>query len=428
MRQCFLSLILILMLLPGLEAAPRLELNTDRSDARYQPGETVTFTIRALDGDQELKHGKLVLILSRDGGEQFQKATVDLAAGTPPVMRGRLDRPGFLRLEAKLQENGRITARNVAGAACAPEQIRPVDNLPPDFKEFWTRARAAAAEQPLDPQLIPDPAHRRPGFRTYRVNFAAPGGRVYGFLSVPEGNGPFPALLSVPGAGWGEAGPEFRNGTVILTMNVHNYDNVDEPTRAQRFREQEQRLGRKPYYYEGADQGPEHFFYYRPLLGISRAAGWLAEQPYVRPGGIGYYGFSQGGAFGLMLTAITPEIREAVCHMPALCDHLAFLNARQPGWPQLLRNLQDTPALRKLAGYYDAVNFARLIHQPITVLVGFADTVCAPGSVYAAYNVIPSPRKRIIDEPLSQHGRGGAYWRAVQEMTARLNAGTTAAP
>ena len=29
------------------------------------------------------------------------------------------------------------------------------------------------------------------------------------------------------------------------------------------------------------------------------------------------------------------------------------------------------------------------------VLVGFADTVCAPGSVYAAYNVIPSPRKRI---------------------------------
>ena len=55
------------------------------------------------------------------------------------------------------------------------------------------------------------------------------------------------------------------------------------------------------------------------------------------------------------------------------------------------------------AAYFDAVNFARKFKGKSLHGVGFIDTVCAPTTVYAAFNVHPEP-KTMIASPLMGHG------------------------
>lgn len=43
-------------------------------------------------------------------------------------------------------------------------------------------------------------------------------------------------------------------------------------------------------------------------------------------------------------------------------------------------------------GYYDVVNFARLVKIPGMYTWGFNDETCPPTSMYASYNVIPAPK------------------------------------
>ncbi|HEY0108519.1 MAG TPA: acetylxylan esterase, partial [Fibrella sp.] len=46
----------------------------------------------------------------------------------------------------------------------------------------------------------------------------------------------------------------------------------------------------------------------------------------------------------------------------------------------------------KTVGYYDVVNFARLLNVPGRYSWGFNDETCPPTSMYAAYNVITAPK------------------------------------
>ena len=48
------------------------------------------------------------------------------------------------------------------------------------------------------------------------------------------------------------------------------------------------------------------------------------------------------------------------------------------------------------AGYYDVVNFARQLKVPGMYSMGFNDETCPPTSMYAAYNVISSPKQLFI--------------------------------
>ena len=108
----------------------------DHADWTYQPGEAVTFRIDVL----------------RDG-HQVSGATVRYGAGPemlPPIIQatavvgtqpltvagGTLNTPGFLRLVATAEVEGR-TYRGVGTAGFAPDRIQPTQVNPPDFDSFW---------------------------------------------------------------------------------------------------------------------------------------------------------------------------------------------------------------------------------------------------------------------------------------------------
>ena len=121
------------------------------------------------------------------------------------VEGGTMNEPGFLRCIATVEQNGK-TYRGLATAAFRPEAIKPTQQEPADFDQFWASGKAALAKLPIDAKITPLPEYGNASADCYQVNLqnvgmgAAPS-RFYGVLCEPKAPGKYPALLSVPGAG-----------------------------------------------------------------------------------------------------------------------------------------------------------------------------------------------------------------------------------
>ncbi len=390
---------------------PVIEIKLDRADATYvcETEAVFTVTIKAdKDKPDLLSDGTATVRLTNDGLDNINSHQLDLSHGNPFEIKGTLEKPGFLSLQVSFP--GAKT--KIYAAAFEPLKIKPAADIPEDFESFWHGEIAKAEESPLDLQMTPwegAPAD----FIAHKVSFAAPNGRVYGFISRPKAEGQYPAIFSVPGAGPGFSVPQYRKGYVTMVMNVHTYDPAI-PGKTIKESYDDVNYGGMYMYKNIPDRTKTYM--HRAIIGINRSLNWLAEQSYVAKGKIGYYGSSQGGAFGLILGGLNKNLRAIASNVPAMCDHLGYREGRLAGWPQYCRQMKNAPEIESMAQYYDAANFARFIDVPIRVIVGFADRTCSPSSVYAAYNVIPSKSKLIVDEIGMGHECWPSYNKAINWM------------
>ena len=289
------------------------------------------------------------------------------------------------------------------------KDIRPALPEPEEFNEFWRRGLAEVAAVPADVRRKRIEALCDGRREVCRISFATVGGgRIYGFLTRPAGPGPFPALVSVPGAGPG-TGPDAESaneGFAVLYCNVFPYETTEDCAENERRYEAFNREGL--YIYRGAE-APERCLMRSALLGIGRAVEWFAAQPFVDADRIGVFGSSQGGGFALMLAGLVPHFRAAAANVPAFCD----FGGEKSGWPQFRRHGFDRMQL------FDAAYFAARIQCPVKMIAGWRDEVCPPESVYAAYNCINAP-KEIIDEPSMAHVIWPSYGRLQQWLKEEL--------
>jgi len=398
-------------LLPVLAQAQSVEISTDHSNAVYACGAPATFTVRVVGADkQPVKTGRLTVNLSNFGPQVITNAVFDLTKGNPVTCTGKLEKPGILKCVAsiKLDTNN---CRAVFGAAYDPEKIVAGSQRPADFDAFWD-----AAVKKLDAEVPPDARVERldkyctDKVEAFRVSFATfDHMRVYGFLSVPKGKGPFGVLVNVPGAGPGVTGPNTgmaARGFIHLVMNVHPFEPAAN-TEAQKklYDEQDQRLTAQygsPRYCQSGATSRETYFYYRIILGINRAVNFVAARPDVDKKRFFYSGTSQGGGFGFILCGLNGHFTRGVINVPALTDLLGFQQGRDSGWPKLTENVkaEDKAAAIKVAPYFDGAHFAARIQCPVRVSVGFSDETCPPAAVYSGYNALRVKDKAII------HGLG----------------------
>ncbi|NLZ62646.1 MAG: acetylxylan esterase [Lentisphaerae bacterium] len=394
-RLCTIVSVFVCLFALSLSAAPKFTFTLDRPEAQYKCGEPATFTVLLAEEDgTPLSQGEMTLTLTRDGRDKISSTKIDLSQQNPATVAGTLETPGFLRLQASYA-GGEKPLYAIYGAAYEPLKIQAGAPMPEDFWSFWQQEVQKAEAIPLDLQKEKLDEFSNEQYTSYKVSFAAPGGRVYGFLCLPQGKGRVPAWVSVPGAGPGRDAPAVDANFATLVLNVHPYD-PRQPDRS--IKELYQELNANGIYmYIGAPDR-EKVFFHRAILGINRAVNWLAAQPEIDPERLGYYGSSQGGAFGLILGGLNGKFSALVCNVPALCDHLAYKDKRSPGWPGYCSKLKYSPEIEAMVPYYDAVNFARFVKKPIKIMVGFADSTCSPGSVYAAFNAIPTADKEIFNE------------------------------
>jgi cephalosporin-C deacetylase-like acetyl esterase len=383
---------------PATPPVVQVHVTCDHADWLYAPGEPVKFTVKVIADQAAFAGAKVTYSLGpemmpaeKKTGEASADGTLVLDGGTMPV-------PGFLRCIATVERDGR-TYRGLATAGFSPEKIAPTQTEPADFDEFWAKAKAELAALPLDPRLTPLPEESNDKIEVFQVNLQNVGtpparsSRFYGILSVPRGEGPFPAMMVPPGAGirklhgqktWAE------RGFITLEVGVHGIPVI---LPEELYVSLNGALGT---YQEINLDHRDRYYFRRVLLGCLRANDYLTSHPKWDHQNLIDFGGSQGGYLSISTTALDPRVTALVAAFPAYCDVSGYAHGRAGGWPGLrfLANPAEPARDAKVAttAYYDTVNFARRLKVPGHFGWGYNDETCPPTSTFSAYNVISSPK------------------------------------
>jgi cephalosporin-C deacetylase len=394
----------------------------------FNAGETIELRCQA-----GLRSVGLKWTLHRNGVEKpFRQGSAEALPANRFIIRVDTAglHPGFYDLRVTLDtgventENDRLKKRPVTGVCVfgwKADQMAIAESRPADFKAFWAAAKAKLAKIPLDAKegalqtfgpkeindynvtsacLPPDydPAgHRCETVESCKVDVAGPdGGRVYGWLAKPEGKGPFPAMLVLPGAGFA-ARPRplehARHGYVAMDIQIHGQD-VD-------LKEYPKKSG---YYDNHVFEPTSAFYYYNVHLRCLQAVNYLLSRPDVDPKRLVVVGGSQGGRLSIVVAGLDARVAAAV---PAIAN-----SPNQPHWRWVRRcngfakpgdpkpdptiPLSDgmdvagappvfnEPADRCMA-YYDPMNYAPDAKCPAMFNAGLVDPVSPPYSVFPAF-------------------------------------------
>jgi len=389
-------------------AAIRVEVAPERAGWTYRVGEQVKFRVNVTADAQPLAG---VTIRYQVGPEMLpaeeKSATTPTNAEPLLIEGGTLNEPGFIRCVVTLDVGGR-SYRAVGTAGLSPGEILPTQTEPEDFDAFWAAAKAELAKVPMEARRTLLPERCTSTVDVYQVSLRDAGGRnsrIYGILCVPKGDGPFPAVLQVPGAGirpYGGAIELAARGVITLEIGIHGI-----PVN----------LSNEVYDQLGAgalDWGSggypliqldsrENYYYRRVYLGCVRANDYLVSLPEFDGKNLLVMGGSQGGQLSIVTAALDPRVTALSAYYPAYCDVTGYLHGRAGGWPHMMRaNGDGSPSLHatgpklRTTSYYDVVNFARRLKVPGHYAWGYNDEICPPTSMYAAYNVITAPKQLLL--------------------------------
>ena len=397
-------------------AAPYAFTITCDEPARYRRcGEETKFMIDCKDLATTNGFGGTVEVWLDDYGTNVcLRRTVDPAKENPIILRGKLNRPGFLRAVA-MNPSIKPTFLSLGkGNACYGVGYEPTGIVqgmprPKDFDAYWQGERARLArEVPLDVRREEVKDFTRKNFRCWKVSFATFNGkRVWGFLTMPEGvKGKLPLRVNVPGAGPASIAKTAaaKTNAVCLTLNVHPYEPA-ETMEGQKMLYEAQDHEKKAKYgttYAGSGVGVsrEECFFHDPILGMDRAVDWAASLPEVDRSRVWYWGGSQGGGFGMYLMGLNKSFTRGYVWICALADHGGGTVGRIPGWPRMVEsNRKNRTTAEYVSSYFDACNFAARIRIPVRMSAGLSDCCCPPPTVYAAYNALGSADKAIVPCP-----------------------------
>lgn len=381
----------------------RVVVSPDHSDWVYRLNEKCTFTVRVLKAQNLLSDVKIDYELGPEMYPTEVKKDVVLKDGTLKL-QGTMKTAGFLRCKVKAHVDGR-TYEGLATCAYAPEQLQPVTKLPADFRDYWAKTLEEARKTPLNPLMTLLPERCTETDNVYQVSFQtkAWGGRFYGILSIPKKEGKYPALLRVPGAGVRPyAGDTYTAPGKVITLEVGIHGI---PVTMQQSVYDALAGGALSNYWTFGRDSRDASYYNRVVVGALRAVDFICSLPQYNGKALGVTGSSQGGALSVITAALDSRVTFLAAVHPALCDHEAFFKKRACGWPHYFYyyGAPDEKQLETVR-YYDTENFARLLNVPGWFSWGYNDEVCPPTSMYAAYNVISSPKE------LHPYLETGHYW------------------
>ena len=322
---------------------------------------------------------------------------IDKTGKTTLTLHGA-DVPGFMTFTANVRIDGEQYT-NYINLAFDPLRIQPTTTLPEDFMSWWQAELKKAEQVPLMPVFKHEPGMSNGKADVYMVHFQnhKAGSYIYGMLTVPKTPDKHAAVVEYPGAGI----HKFQSGNmawadsdiVCLQIGIHGIPLDMEAEVYQNLTNG----GMANYAYLGLEHR-DNYYYRRVFLGAAKAVDFLKSLDYVDSTRIGVYGGSQGGLLSLVVAALKPEVRCVSAAYPAMCETAGSRYERAEGWPRLFvwRKGTDTPQIRDVVRYFDAVNFARFVTQDIQFIQGYNDHVCMPTTTFSAYNVIPKGRKILL--------------------------------
>lgn len=407
------------LLAQPVERLIKIVVTPDHADWLYKVGEPVRFNVVVYRNNVPLKGARLRYEIGPEKMEPTKKETVTLKDGTLVLDGGTMRTAGFLRCIATVEVDGK-EYRGLTTAGFEPQTIKPTVENPADFQAFWDKAKGDLAKIPIDARMTLLPERCTELTNVYHVNLQnVNNSRFYGILCVPKKEGTYPAILRVPGAGvrpYSGMIAEADKGFITLEVGIHGipvtmeasvYDNLGRGALN----------GYQAFNLDDRDR----YYYKRVYLGCVRAVDFLTSLPQYDGQNLAVTGGSQGGALSIVTAALDNRVRWLGAYYPALCDVTGYLSGRAGGWPHLFTGdnlaFNNKPDRIRTTGYYDVVNFARLVNVPGYYSWGFNDETCPPTSMYAAYNVIPG--RKTLDVSFLDTGHW-TYPEQTEKMTGWL--------
>ena len=435
----FATTVLCLIFPLPMVAATTFEISSDHADCIYERGEPVVFTVAVKDSDGELiTEGSVSYRTHATLASPPAYSTRDLSLGNPFTVTATLAKPGFLKLDVKATDNSSASW----GVAVAPEQVQPTVTRPADFDTYWNGeiARLDSEVPDLDVQMELVAGKSTGDYNYYNVSFATfNGGRVYGFYTEPKDTSrTYPAIVVCPGAGPYHTSSWHGSGSCVsLMLNVLPINPfTDNATFEANYNTWAANLVSTYDLQSGAAYGAagisasrEAYVFHDIVLGMNRAVNWLAQRTSVDTTRIGYFGGSQGGAFGLMLMGLNTHFTRGAVYIPTLCDNLCVTAnpALAPGWPQILWKQPSSGYAMARANipYFDGVNFASRITCPVRMAVGLIDTTCPPRGGWCAFNALASSDKAMESVPGMTHSCDSAVENGLRTWVLGTSAANT---
>ena len=192
----------------------------------------------------------------------------------------------------------RILSSLALGLLLAACGAGPAASAPAAAKDDLLKLFAYDPKEPLDPQVAS--TEKKEGYTLQELTYASPkGGRVPALLLIPDGTGPFPAVLVMHGAPGTartilpEAEALAKLGAVALAISApfSRGDRLDNRREMLRLDERDR-----------ADQ-------IQLIVDLRRGVDLLLARPDVAKDRIGYTGRSYGGAQGGLLAGVETRIK-----------------------------------------------------------------------------------------------------------------------
>lgn len=376
---------------------------TDREPLKYRCGETVTFTVRAYEQQNDTRAAfacpMLRYVLKKDNCKYTIEELVPCEDGIF-TLSCTLDEPGFCYLNVFMcDEYGEIMhdCESFSGAAGFDvHRISQALGDPCDFDDFWQKMLSEAYKIPA---VATQRVQRQPindNSLVWDIKVSAPGVMPSSFLvAMPKDTlqgKRYPIRLTFSAYGVSDINTPSGENSIDIIANPHGTMN-----------------GQGNEYYEAMSKGPCKGFGFDKKQNKSPETCYFKDMllrdvqtlryAVTLPEWDGKTVISNGGSMGAMrATALAALCSETVTSLeiaiPWHCDLGGPLKGRVRGW---------RPDLSNGICYFDTVSFAKRVKCPVTVYAGLGDTVCRAASECVLFNNIRTP-KRITFSQGNDHG------------------------
>ena len=384
----------------------QINITTDDPIASYDVGATMNFEVTSSVS------GLVVWELEYDEiSPSISTGSFNIIAGQTKVIPYTSIDPSMVI--CKVTQNG-VTEE--ATAAFHPLDILPYEEEPADFDAFWDSKKAELAAVSMNPDLT---LYTTGEYSvTYQIELDNVGNRkVHGYLTIPNGDGPFPAVIVMPPFGVNESVTvpeeilsEF-SGMIAFTVSIHNVPADQEDPNA---------------YTPDNYIDPDGNYYKYGMLGAVRAIDYIETMSEFDGENVAVMGVSQGAGLAINVAGLDDRVDLLAYGTPTLSQmsglHYdregSFINyvARSRALDgSLTHELQTIEA----AKYYDAVYFARRHTGPTLASISYEDLLSPAATGFASFNQLGGP-KIVVHELDLDHDNTEEYWLGRYDLIRRF--------
>ena len=401
---CLLTSAFAFALKPGVDTnfPVRVGVRLAEEKGTFYGEEALSATLHMANGTKQKTDAILVSEITTDSGDPVTvlKEPVSLPEGgaAQKIVRHKVTAPGFYRITAHLEIDGKKSAPTAFTLGYEPEKIAHASSARPDFKAFWDKNLAELAMVEPRYSLVLVTNQCTATLNLYEVRMRSLGDvTVGGHYLVPKKPGKYPAVVRFLGYSSGPNIPERDNGFCIRYVASTRGQGVMKPENSYGDWMAYRLDSRDDYYYRGA------------YLDTVRAIDFVCSRPEVDQSRIAVEGGSQGGTLSYVCAALDRRVSFCIPTIPGFCDIPNFIALTQ--WPgSVYRNYLATndkgvtkEIMYDMLTYYDVKNFAPWITCPVYMGVGLQDPICPPRTNFAPYNLLKC-EKRYAIYPETGHG------------------------